>query len=352
MDVRECLIIGGGVAGLSAAIHLAELGIPALVLEAGKYPGHRICGEFFSPECLPILARWGIELGATIEKGRFVVGDREISFALPQPAGGFSRYLFDMKLLEIAQSKGATVRTEASVSSLRLPEKANDPYEVELSDGSIYYSQKLMIGTGRLPNISQKKAPVYAGFKSHFEGIASAQAIEMHCFDGGYVGISPVAQGISNVAALVRLDRLKMEKSEFMEYLQRIKGMEQFAERLKGSSMLFTPWMMGQVPEFGIRHNPSWPNVYWIGDAAGSIPPICGDGLGIALTTGLMAADYLRSNDPQGYQRAWHKRYHSRFFWGKWLHSVMTRTPLSRLAVSCCQWIPSLPAKVFALTRE
>lgn len=347
MDVKECIIIGGGVAGLSAAIRLAELGIHALVLEAGKYPGHRICGEFFSPECLPILVNWGIELGATIEKGCFVIGDREILFSLPKPAGGISRYLFDMKLVEIARSKGAEVRTEAIVSSLKITDAG--PYEVCLSDGTTYYSHRLMIGTGRLPNLTEKKSPVYAGFKAHFEGIHNPQTIEMHCFDGGYVGISPISSDVTNVAALVRLNRLE---PDFMENLQRKKGMKLFAERMQGSRMIFSQWMSGQIPEFGIRHNPPWPNVYWIGDAAGSIPPICGDGLAIALTTGLMAADYLHSNDPAGYQKAWHKRYRSRFFWGKCLHSVMARSYLSRLAVPCCRWIPSLPAEVFSLTRE
>lgn len=350
MELKECIIIGGGVAGLSAAIRLGELGIPVLVLEAGKYPGHRICGEFFSPESLPILANWKIELCATIEKARFVVGEREIQFTFPYHAGGFSRYVFDMQLLQIAQSNGAEVRTEAVVTSLKLPEKANAPYEVQLSDGSIYQARNLMIGTGRLPNLTEMKSPVYAGFKAHFEGIESDRTIEMHCFEGGYAGISPIAPGVTNIAALVRLDRMK--KPDFMEFLQQKKDMERFAGRLKGARMLFSQWMMGQVPEFGVRHNPAWPNIYWIGDAVGSIPPICGDGLAIALTTGLMAADYLRSHDPEGYQKAWNKRYRSRFFWGHCLHSVMTRNFLSRLAAPFSRWMPALPRKIFSLTRE
>ena len=351
--MEECIIIGGGVAGLSAAIRLTELGIQPLVIEAGKYPGHRICGEFFSPEILPILDQWEIPLDSTIRKCRFIIRDKEVYFELPRAAGGASRYNFDMKLLEKAKRQGAKILTESACMGLRKPQKPGEHFIVELADGTAFKSKRLMIGTGRLPKMTQsmEQSPMYAGFKAHFQGIEENDTLEMHCFEGGYLGVSPVAPGLINIACIARLDRIeKMET--FMQMLLQLKGMERFRTRLDHSHMVFEKWLSGKVPEFGIRKNPSWPDVYWIGDAAGSIPPVCGDGLGIALTTGIMAAEYMAARDSESFRKDWAKRYQSRFFWGKCLHEVVLRPSLCSLAHTFCRLVPTLPAQLFRLTRE
>ena len=59
--MKNVLIVGGGIAGLSALNRLVDLGISATLVESGTYPSHKICGEFFSSECLPILSSWDVE---------------------------------------------------------------------------------------------------------------------------------------------------------------------------------------------------------------------------------------------------------------------------------------------------
>ncbi len=351
--MRECVIIGGGVAGLSAAIRLAELGHPPLLIDAGHYPGHRLCGEFFSPECLPLLKRWGIALDSTIVAARFIFNDKEVDFAFPKAAGGLSRYHLDMHLLKRAQALGAEIRTETQVAEIIRPTIEDGIYQVRLSDGTSVESKQLMIGTGRLPQLSFGRAqpPVYSGFKAHFEGLDSDPIIEMHCFKGGYAGISQIAPKTFNVACLVRLDQVA-DPATFIDSLAQQQGLARFQERYQGLRMLFPQWITAKVPEFGLKQNPSWPNVYWIGDAAGTIPPVCGDGLGIALTTGVMAADYLVHSNAEAFRRDWRKRYRARFFWGKLLHHIVLRPSLSKLGVVCFRVLPSLPQKLFTWTRE
>ena len=49
----EVLIIGGGLAGLTSAIHLTKMGCKVIVIEKNSYPKHKVCGEYISNEVLP-----------------------------------------------------------------------------------------------------------------------------------------------------------------------------------------------------------------------------------------------------------------------------------------------------------
>jgi len=352
--MEECIIIGGGVAGLSAANQLADLGISSLLIEAGSYPGHRICGEFFSPECLPILEKWEIPLSSTIRRCCFMFKDKEIAFNLPQAAKGESRYQFDMNLLERARRKGVTVLTDSPCAGLRPPDHKEGYYVAELSNGAVFKSKTLIVGTGKLPALTKSKKPpsIYGGYKAHFKGIEiEDDLLEMHCFKGGYLGISPIAPGIVNLACLARLDQAS-EPAFFMKKVLAQKGMEKLAERIARGQMLYDRWMFSSLPEFGLREIPNLPNTYWIGDAAGSIPPVCGDGLGIAITTGIMAAEYFVRKDAEGFRRDWLQRYRKRFFWGKYLHKVVMQPMLCHAASLLCRAFPFLPQNIFWLTRE
>ena len=186
--------IGGGIAGLSAANQLADSGLSPLIIEANSYPAHRICGEFISHECLPILERWNIPLSSPMNNCRFIKSNHQIEFSLPIPANSCSRFTFDAQLLERAKSKGARALTETKVISLHIPKKSSDPYELVLSNGQQIMAQHLMIGTGRLPKecgIHDNLPLKYVGFKAHFEGVSLEHAIEMHLFKGGYLASPP-----------------------------------------------------------------------------------------------------------------------------------------------------------------
>ena len=56
----DAVIVGGGPAGASAAIHLAARGARVLLAEQKKFPRAKLCGEFISPECLGHFERLGV----------------------------------------------------------------------------------------------------------------------------------------------------------------------------------------------------------------------------------------------------------------------------------------------------
>ena len=188
---KDCVIIGGGVAGLCAAIRLTELGVRPLVVESGNYPSHKVCGEFFSPESLTLLEKWNIHPIA-VKQAQFYAGSKSLDFTFPVPAGGLSHIEFDPLLVQRAREGGAEILTGTKVVQLR----SGSPYhEIELSTGEVIQSPDLIVATGRIPQFHSTPVMRYMGIKAHFEGLFPENTLSMFFFDGAYVGMSPVENG-------------------------------------------------------------------------------------------------------------------------------------------------------------
>ncbi|MFT5943314.1 MAG: flavin-dependent dehydrogenase, partial [Sediminicola sp.] len=107
----DVIIIGGGLAGLTAALHLRKNEHSVLVLEKQQYPNHKVCGEYVSNEVVPYLEYLGISFSefqvAHIDTLQFsLVNGRAITTKLPLGGTGISRYAFDDLLYRKAISQG------------------------------------------------------------------------------------------------------------------------------------------------------------------------------------------------------------------------------------------------------
>ena len=119
-------ILGGGPAGASAAIAASrESELPFDLIEKSRFPRHKVCGEFFSPEIQPELERlgaWDAFLAAgpaRIRRMKLHFGRREKVRRLPEPAWGLSRYAFDTLLLDRAELLGAEVTARPTATPAR-----------------------------------------------------------------------------------------------------------------------------------------------------------------------------------------------------------------------------------------
>src|SRR5438045_637530 len=98
MEPRDVLILGGGPAGSSAAIAALRAGCGATLIERSKFPRHKVCGEFFSPEISGELERLGLwdaffsASPARVRRMKLHFGKREKTCRLPDPAWGLSRF--------------------------------------------------------------------------------------------------------------------------------------------------------------------------------------------------------------------------------------------------------------------
>jgi len=351
----DFIIIGGGVTGLSAAIRLSEAGADAVLLEAGEYPSHKVCGEFLSPEALPILDRWEIAPAAEVKTLKLILPKRQWITALPQNAATLSRCRLDEALAQRAQHNGIQIKTCAKVERVDIPKSEGQRFTVFLTTGEQYTAPVLLVSTGRLMNsLSGKKTPEfqYIGVKAHFEGIALPNELNMYLLPGAYFGVAPIGAGRVNVAGIIACSQMEAQhpRATLSSFLERHDG-STLAKTLESSHCLFDDWMVGPVPEFGVRKQHLWPNTFFLGDAAGVIPPATGNGLAMGLTSGILAADYALKRQPQTYRQHWKSVYAPRISKGILLHRLFLAPRLPRAIPIICQVFPSLYDYVFRSTR-
>ena len=183
-------IIGGGLAGLTLGIGLRQHGIPVTVWEAGRYPRHRVCGEFISGQGQETLERLGLlmlleDAGARFAKtaafydGRSGIPPRP----LPRPALCLSRYALDEQLALELRRLGATLRE-------------GERWHGEDAPGVVHAS-----GRRVEPVVSGYR---WMGLKAHARGAAPEADIELHFLANGYVGLCRLDGETVNVCGLLR----------------------------------------------------------------------------------------------------------------------------------------------------
>src|SRR3984957_3462655 len=144
-------IIGGGIAGLCAAIRLTELGEEPLLIEGGSYPTHKICGEFLSPECIKYLYDWNIHQ-MSIPKVVLRTFSSSLTFSFSTHAGGMSHLQLDPALANYATKHGAKFRINTQVKGFQPKRNSNDTHLIQLANGETLEVSHVIIATGRIPS--------------------------------------------------------------------------------------------------------------------------------------------------------------------------------------------------------
>lgn len=265
-------ILGGGPAGASAGIAARLVGSPVRIIEKSKFPRHKVCGEFFSPEIVNELQRlgaWGSFLAASpanIRRMKLHFGKRPKVCNLPEAAWGLSRYSFDALLLDRALALGAKIVRE----SPEIPQ---------------------VIATGR--NIaSTNRGGRLFGFKAHFTGPVD-DAVELFFFDGCYVGVNVVEGGRTNVCGLGPEDFLS--KFDF-EYDAVVKRSPALLNRLAPLTREMK-WISTGPLRYRQQFDPQ-SRSYLTGDALSFVDPFTGSGLLAAVKTGALAGAAASRGEP------------------------------------------------------
>jgi flavin-dependent dehydrogenase len=361
VPAESIVVIGGGLAGLATANALADAGCQPVVVESGEYPMHRVCGEFFSPECVEQLQDWGVRFPVRIRKARFIAGNIAIEFLLPKPAGGLSRYACDMGLVRRIRHKGIQVMDQTRVQMIEgVSSETGHRLKLQLSNNTTLESTHVIVATGRYSALAQhlwKPFPPgptpLMGLKMHMQGVDLDDVIEMHVGPAGYVGLSPIEDGRWNIACLAKSSAVLKRggPQNFVQSLMKDRAYPLLESRLKSATPCLDRWMTCGIPPFGIRQIPRWENVYFVGDCHGAITPVCGDGLSMAVRGGRMAAQHLTSGHWSRFEGAWRRQFKSPIAWGNGIQRILFSTLGLPLIARVCRSFPKVPIWFFKHTR-
>jgi menaquinone-9 beta-reductase len=296
MRRTDTLILGGGPAGSAAAIMLARSGARPMLLERQRETGDALCGGFLSWHSLAALERLGISglQGAKVGHLRLFGPSGQAAARLPRPALGVSRHQLDTALLAEAERLGAAVERGVTVREVG-PTVRTDAGEVT--------AERVLLATGKhdvrglaRPRTSEDPA---LGLRVRL-GPAPALtrmiegAIELHLFDRGYAGLVLQEDGSANLCLAVRKSRLS-DAGDPQRLLEAIgREMPALGERLAWLSADASIDAIGAVP-YGWRTADTEAGLFRLGDQAAVIPSLAGEGMGIALASGILAAEFATS---------------------------------------------------------
>ncbi len=376
----DTAIIGGGLAGCSAAITLAKQGLRVILVEAKTYPHHKVCGEFLSPECLYLLDELGVlsKLSTfqptSIDRLAISSSDGTLWEAnLPASALGISRYALDDCMAKHAVSQGAVLRQESRVTSIEGNLDKTFKLTVRSDSRIEEINAKTVIGAyGKRSNLDRtlkrtflQKPQPFIALKSHFYGPPLPLRIELHAFSGGYCGMSEIENGKTNVCLLAREEVFQKVTENATDHLSAfIEWMQTQNPRLRTwlsqSRQVDERWLsISQVPF--VQKQLVENDILMAGDAAGLIAPLAGDGMAMALQAGKLAANYTTafltgqiSTDRfrQGYAADWTKEFSTRLRLGSILQALMLRPNLLALGLRLLNTVPSLGDFFIKHTRD
>ena len=148
VDTYDCAFIGGGLAGLTAAINLAKSGYRILLFEKESYPFHKVCGEYISMESWDYLLSLGVpleELQLPRIHQLLVSAPSGLTLEQDLPLGGFgiSRYLLDDTLMQLAKNIGVKILNPAKVDSVEFD---GEQFTINSSAGT--YTSTCCCGSG------------------------------------------------------------------------------------------------------------------------------------------------------------------------------------------------------------
>ena len=324
MTDYDVIIVGGGPAGASAAIHLAASGARVLLAERERFPRAKLCGEFISPECLGHFARLGV-----LERMERGGGARvsETIFYAPSGRGvsapsawfggealGLSRAEMDARLLARAKEAGVSVLEEASLAGVLIEGARVRGVRLHTSEGATreFGARVTLDATGRHRAVARRAERELKGgaktdevgaeanekgrahlvaFKAHLEGARGAAGVcEIYFYPGGYGGLSPVEGGLSNLCFIARARDVRERGSDAERVMREVVMRNRRAAQTLKEARARTRWLGVTVESFG-RHEPApFDGLLAVGDAAAFIDPFTGSGMLMALEGGALAA--------------------------------------------------------------
>jgi 2-polyprenyl-6-methoxyphenol hydroxylase-like FAD-dependent oxidoreductase len=382
----DVVIVGAGLAGSSLALGLARRGLRVALLDHARFPHEKLCGEFLSPEAWIVFERLGLSEAVTrlgyhpIHRirlstpwGRIL----EAKFTDPDglPGIGLSRSALDALLVQHARDAGTEVIEgarvgppivqEGRVAGVKVRHLTREEFEVRAT--------VTIAADGRYSGLVQRTGttrprgwlrPRLFGMKRHLittdPDAEPAGTVGLHLFPGGYGGTCRIEAPLINLCALLPESALHRHRGN----LDRLAG-EQFGHNPLLSHLWRTSHPAGGWKTVsGVRVQaavPTLPGIFYVGDAQGTIDPLGGQGMTMALLGVEVLLPFLTQALVEGgastslqraYVTAWHRRFDHRIRLCQAFHHLLLRPQLIDLASTFPSVSSRLLVGCFHRTRD
>ncbi|HEX8331931.1 MAG TPA: NAD(P)/FAD-dependent oxidoreductase [Segetibacter sp.] len=370
--VYDVAIIGGGLAGLSLAIQCADKGYAVVLFEKETYPFHKVCGEYISMESWNFLEALEVPLRGlklplinSLQASDF--SGKTYNFELPLGGFGISRFLLDNSLYEIALKKGVEVLTSTKVNNISYKE---DLFELTTNAGD-YFSKVAAGSYGKRSNIDIKinrsfvqqkanKLNNYVGVKYHVRYPHSPDTIALHNFENGYCGISAVEEDKCCLCYLTTAENLQKAHNSIPLMEKTILSQNPtLAKIFSEAEFLYSqPSVISQI-SFDYKSQVE-DHMLMIGDAAGMITPLCGNGMSMALHGSKIAFQsidnflqkkYAQDKMEKEYTGKWKRNFAKRLWIGRRVQQLFGGNTSTALFLKTMNAFPALAKQIIKSTH-
>ncbi len=368
----DVAIIGGGLAGLSLAIQLSRENFSVVLFEKEAYPFHRVCGEYISFECWNFLESIGYPLSdmdLPVIKELLVSAPNGNTITHRLPLGGFgiSRYKIDLGLAVLARESGTVLRENDKVTAVSF----RDEIFTVRSSTMCVRARMVASAYGKRSNLdvalkrkfmttAQPRLSNFIGVKYHIQTNAPADRIALHNFRDGYCGLSRIEDNRYCLCYLTTAANLGRAGNSIREMEKTILGKNPLLRQILEQSVFIRPdpVTIAQV-SFSAKEQVE-DHMLMVGDAAGMITPLCGNGMSMALHASKLAATEMkqflhgrtsRSEMELAYTRSWKNNFAARLATGRFIQRLFGRPWVTNLFIGILKPFPKFVAYLIRKTH-
>jgi menaquinone-9 beta-reductase len=292
----DIFVVGGGPAGLAAAIAARQRGFDVIVADGSRPPIDKPCGEGLMPEACSALANLGIAIPKNesypLRGIKFAGAGFGVQADFPGGAGmGVRRTVLHRLMLERAERLGVSFLWQTPVTGL---------HQEGVRLGSRFVRSRWIIGAdgGNSPVrkwalLKRPSVRARYAFRQHYRVSPWGDCVEVHWGHGFQIYITPVAADEVCIALASRTPQLRLQAA--------LADVPEIARRLHGAES--SSRERGAVSSTCKARQVFRGRVVLVGDAAGTIDCVTGEGLGLAFRQADLLAECLLHNDLPKYQR-------------------------------------------------
>ncbi|MFF3753148.1 NAD(P)/FAD-dependent oxidoreductase [Streptomyces sp. NPDC002018] len=327
----DLLVVGGGPAGLATAVHATLAGLETVVIEPRATPVDKACGEGVMPSGVRALTALGLDLprGHPLRGIRYVHGSHRAEAPFHDGPGlGIRRTELHTALVRRAEEAGVTFVTgragEIAQNADGVSAGGLRARWLVAADG-LHSPVRHSLGLS-LPD----RRPRRYGLRRHYRMKPWTDFVEVHWSSGGEAYVTPVADDLVGVAVLSTARR---------GYDDHLAGFPRLLSLLDGEP---ANAVRGAGPLRQRVRGRTAGRVLLVGDAAGYVDALTGEGIALALASAEAAVRCLRAGRPQAYEDEWRRLSRRHRLLTEGLLRVSGHRAGARLIVPAAARMPSL----------